>query len=302
MIHRICVQFIWRLVLMLCFLELFATSINGTENSRKRHLDNYQENPRSQKRQRLNGDDAQDSSMEDVVVPTAAKDNEDAARDGKLISGYIQENYEIPQRSVFPDALKKPIGEYYKYVPLKDKIILSMSTKSPLKPEILSDLDELFNAKRSEEPLTLNLGNAMNEDDSINEDDIEDEFEFSLSFSFDSKIFTNDDTTDIMFTLFDLPHYDYTADETIYLIAENLKRSMAFEWISKVTDEQNTLKLVSAMENLMTNVKDITMDVYGSLKSLQKCTDDYANGIVYYVVTRNNQKKLEFSLIFDPVK
>eukprot|EP01083_Nonionella_stella_P269797 913130_1 len=55
MIHRICVQFIWRLVLMLCFLELFATSINGTENSRKRHLDNYQENPRSQKRQRLNG-------------------------------------------------------------------------------------------------------------------------------------------------------------------------------------------------------------------------------------------------------
>eukprot|EP01083_Nonionella_stella_P072895 196760_1 len=147
--------------------------------------------------------------------------------DGELISGYIRENYENPQRSFVPDYLKKLVGKYYKYVPLKDKIILSMSTKTPLKQEFISDLNELFNAKRSEETLTLNLDYDFFEDDYIDENDVDVAFDFSWSFSFEAKIFTHDETTEIMFTLLDLSqtYKNYTADEIIYLIAESRNRS-----------------------------------------------------------------------------
>eukprot|EP01083_Nonionella_stella_P072894 196759_1 len=47
--------------------------------------------------------------------------------DGELISGYIRENYENPQRSFVPDYLKKLVGKYYKYVPLKDDHVSSLS-------------------------------------------------------------------------------------------------------------------------------------------------------------------------------
>eukprot|EP01083_Nonionella_stella_P038212 103978_1 len=197
----------------------------------------------------------------DYAPAAKSKDDQNAGRSEKIVFGYTRENY----GASVAVALQKLTQRFYG--PMTDKAVLSMSATFEQKPEIISDLEDFFEAEMRFVALRVNLGL-----------DGTDELQFDCDCSFKTQIFRHEKNTDILFLLFDFT-YDQdppfsTAAEIISDISYTLNNSMELYWRMKFNDGQNGSKLKNSMKQFLANVNNITLDVRGIVQNLKMKSDD----------------------------